>query len=301
MWQKGCPAAVLVLGALAIQAQAQVPLQWKWKEGETFYLETSGTTKQTMKVMGNPVEQEFETRTLDSYRVVSKAADRIILEKKIEAMNVKATGQGADRASQSAQKVKGAVFTLTLDPRTNTITKVEGVAAFVKKAFGDDPLMQQTMAATLNDESLRAEQQNVLTVFLFDRPVAKGQKWTRKSTIPLGPIGDFSSDGEFTYQGKGTLHNREVDRIDATWTLTYAPPQNKGGLPFTISKGSFQTPTAKATYFFDAAAGKLVQSDRLYNMKGTLTLSVIGQDVEMEMEMSQVSKIRLLDKPPGLE
>src|SRR5262249_11837338 len=162
----------------------------------------------------------------------------------------------------SAEKVKGAVFTLTLDPRTNTVTKVEGVADFINKAFGENPVMQQAMAATLNDDSLREEQQNVLMGFLSDKPVTKSDKWTRKSKIPLGPIGDFSSEGEYTYQGKSTLDNRELDRIDAAWTMSYAPPVNKGGLPFAISKGDFKTPTAKGTYYFDSATGRLVQLER---------------------------------------
>jgi hypothetical protein len=292
---------MLGLSALAVPARAQVQLQWKLKDGDRFYLETTGTTKQTMKIMGNPIPQEFQTTTVDSYKVVGRTADRIILEKKIESMKVNATGQGAEQAKQSAQKVTGAIFTLTLDPRTNSITKVEGVTEFIKKVFSDDPVMQQAMAVTLNDDSLREDQQNVLVGFLFDKPVNKGDKWTRTSKMLLGPIGGFSSEGHYTYQGKSRLNNRDLDRIDATWSLTYVPPKNKGGLPFEITKGEFRTPTASGTYYFDAEAGKLVQVERKYNMKGTLTMSAAGQEIEMEMEMDQTSKVRLLDKAPASE
>jgi hypothetical protein len=211
-------AAVLATGALAVPAPAQVQLQWKLKDGDKFYLETTGTTKQTMKFMGNPIEQAFETTTVDSYKVVKKAADQIILEKKSESMKVNATGQGAEQAKQSAQKVTGAIFTLTLDPRTNTVTKVEGATEFIKRVFSDDPIMQQAMTATLNDDSLREDQQNVLVGFLFDKPVNKGDRWTRTSKMLLGPIGGFSSEGQFTYQGRTRLNDRDVDRIDATWS-----------------------------------------------------------------------------------
>jgi hypothetical protein len=81
--------------------------------------------------------------------------------------------------------------------------------------------------------------------------------------------------------------------------LTYAPPKNKGGLPFEITKGEFKIPTAKGTYYFDAAAGKLAQVERKYTMKGTLTLSAAGQQFAMEMEMDQTSKVSLLDKAPA--
>jgi hypothetical protein len=291
--------AVLAIGLFAVPVQAQVQLRWKWKEGDRFFLETTGTTKQTMKIMGNPFQQEFETTSVDSYKVEKMTADQVVLQKKIEAMKVKATGPGADAAEKSAQKAQGAVFTLTLDPRTNNVTKVEGVTEFVKKAFSDNSAMQQAMAATLNDDSLRDEQQNVLTGFLSDKPVRKGDKWTRKSKIPLGPIGGFSSVGEFTYEGKSTLQNKELDKIDAIWTLTYSPPTKKGGLPFEISKGDFKTSTAKGSYYFDSINGKLVKLERNYNIKGTITMSTAGQNVEMEMEMDQTSKVRLLDKAPG--
>ena len=36
-------------------------------------------------------------------------------------------------------------------------------------------------------------------------------------------------------------------------------------------------------------------------MKGTLTMSALGQEAEVEMEMEQTSKIRLLDKAPTSE
>src|SRR5262249_11337834 len=117
----------------------------------------------------------------------------------------------------------------------------------------------------------------------------------------LGPIGGFSSEGHYTYQGKTRLNNRDLDRIDATWSLTYAPPKNKGAFPFEITKGEFKTPTAKGTYYFDTDAGKLAQVERQYSMKGTLTMSAVGQEIEMEIEMNQTSKVRLLDKPPAAE
>jgi hypothetical protein len=301
MWRQRWLAVVLATGALTIPARAQVQLQWKLKDGDKFYLETTAATKQTMRLMGVLIEQEFETTTVDSYQVVRKVGDGIILQKKIESMKVNATGQGAEQAKQAAQKVTGALCTLTLDPCTNTITKVEGATDFFKRAFSDDPMMQQTMAATLNDDSLREDQQNVLVGFLLDKPVTKGDRWTRTSKLLLGPIGGFSSEGQFTYQGKTRLNNRDLDQIDATWSLTYIPPRNKGGLPFEITKGEFKTPTAKGTYYFDAHAGKLFQVERKYTMKGTLTLAAAGQEIEMEMEMAQTSKVRLLDKAPASE
>src|SRR5205807_2206316 len=139
---------------------------------------------------------------------------------------------------------------------------------------------------------------NVLTGFLSDKPVNKGDKWRRTSKIPLGPIGSFTSEGEFIYQGKSKFGNQDLDRVDASWTLTYALPKEKGGLPFEIVKGDFKTPSAKGTYYFDATNGKLIQVERKYSMKGTITMSAMGQELNMEMEMEQTSKTRLLDKAP---
>jgi hypothetical protein len=301
MCQPRCLAGILLAGLLVVPAQAQVQFQWKLKQGDRFYLEGTSTTTQTLKVMGNPIEQKFESVVVDGYKVVRATADQVILEKKVEAIQVKASGLGADRVADALGKAKGAVFLLTWDPRTSTITKLQGVAEFVKKTFADNPTLQQTMAATFNEESLREEQQNILAGFLFDKPVKPGDKWTRKTTISLGPLGSFASDGEYLYQGKSRLDNRDLDRIDATWTLTYMPPKQKGAFPFEITKGDFKTPTAKGTYYFDAEHGRLARAERRYNMKGTLTLSTMGQVVELEMEMDQTSKIRLLDKVPVSE
>src|SRR5438067_1226448 len=52
MWRQHWLTAVLAMGTVAVPASAQVQLQWKLKDGDKFYLETTSTTKQTMKLMG---------------------------------------------------------------------------------------------------------------------------------------------------------------------------------------------------------------------------------------------------------
>ena len=102
-WQ----AVVLVIGALVVpaQAQAQVQLHWKLREGDKFYLETTGTAKQTMKVMGTPIQQEVETTAVDSYKVVKKDMKKDDSMKKDDAKKAKKT-RAAKKDSMKKEEMK---------------------------------------------------------------------------------------------------------------------------------------------------------------------------------------------------
>jgi hypothetical protein len=298
MWQRFWLGGLLVLGGLATPVHGQVKLEWKFKEGDKFYLESVNTTKHTMKIGGRVNNQDVENTTVDSYEVVKTDADQIVLKKTVESVDAKTSGLGAEEAASAAKKMKGAVFMVTVDPRRSVVTKVEGVEEYVKKITGGNPLQQQAMSLSVNEATVREDVQNILVGFLPEKPAEKGETWTRKAKLSMGPIGSFDTTGQYTYRGKSKLDGKPVDKIDVKWTFTYVPPKDKGGFPFEISKGDLKTDSATGTYYFDADGGKLVQMDRKYRIKGTLTIKSMDQQLLMEIDQDATSKTRLLDKAP---
>ncbi|HJT78548.1 MAG TPA: hypothetical protein VJ739_15190, partial [Gemmataceae bacterium] len=79
--------AALVLAALAGPAPAQVTLQWKFKEGDKFYLESVSILKQSMKTLNKELKQDIEQTTLFSFTVQKKDSDNnAVLQATIESV-----------------------------------------------------------------------------------------------------------------------------------------------------------------------------------------------------------------------
>src|SRR5262249_2915124 len=52
MLRKSCLGVLLLLGGLAVPAYGQVKLEWKFKEGDTFWVESTSKTRQTRQAIG---------------------------------------------------------------------------------------------------------------------------------------------------------------------------------------------------------------------------------------------------------
>ena len=93
------------------------------------------------------------------------------------------------------------------------------------------------------------------------------------------------------------MAGKTAERIDAVWRLTFVPPKVEGDPPVEI-KGDLKADTAKATYYFDADAGRLVQSDRSLRVKGTVTISSKDKKLSYDLDQDQTWRVRLLRENP---
>lgn len=288
--------AVLVLAGMAVPASAQTKLEWKFKEGEKFFLEQVVNNKMAVKVMGMDMNMDTVQTQVTSFAVLKKNSDgSVVIEQKIESIKIEAEGPAAAFA-QAGQQMEGASFKFTLSPKLQ-VTKFEGYEEFVKKLGGDDPMLGAMMRMMMSEETMKQSAAEPFA-FLPDKPVSKGDKWERKQNLQMAFIG-LTSENKYNYQGKDTLNGKPVEKIGVTSTVKFEPPKgDAGGLPFQISKADFKPEKSDGTFFFDASAGKLVSSEVKMKMKGTMGMSVAGQEIEMEMDVDTTTKTKLLDKKP---
>jgi len=287
---------LLLAGATAVPAQAQVTLEWKLKTGDKFFLEKVVTSKEAVKFAGQDVLTEKEETARDSFKVTQANDDAIVLERKIESAKIKAQGPGAEILDKLSEKKVGCLFTVSVNPRQRKVTKVEGVEAFLQKTFGDNPQLRQMLGGALNEAVFAAEMEDLLTAYLPERPVKQGDKWKHKSTVPLGPLGSLAAENEYTYAGKKSVDGKELDLIERTSTMKYVAPKKGGALGLQVSKGDLRIDGAKGSVLFDAARGRLVQMDGRFTGKGTLSVSAMGQDFDLELELEQSLKARAVEK-----
>lgn len=297
--------AALVLAALAGPAPAQVTLQWKFKEGDKFYLESVSILKQSMKTLNKELKQDIEQTTLFSFTVQKKDSDNnAVLQATIESVAVKNIGgpTGAVPAEDKFNQVlKGCTFRVTVNPR-GEVTKFEGYDDLIKKLAGSDKAAQENVRAVLSEEYLKRSAGEAFLP-LPAGAVKPGDSWggDKKQELRLGPLGSFTTTRRYTYDGKESPDGKPLDKVSVTATATYAPP--KAGeptpFPFQVTKGSLKADDIKGTAYFDAATGRLAQATTTMHLHGTLTIVVGGgQPIDTEVEQDQNVKSRLLDKPP---
>src|SRR5262245_21652943 len=116
---------ILVVSAVAPAYAQEVKLQWKFKEGDTFWVEEVSSTKTTVSVAGTPlVKSEEKTTSLTSFTVKKVAGDSVVVEMKKEDVVARSDSPLGEMTAKIAEKIKGATFTVTLTP-SGKVTKFE--------------------------------------------------------------------------------------------------------------------------------------------------------------------------------
>ncbi len=299
MSRKSWVGVVLVFGVLAapVRAQDGVKLEWKFNKGDKFYVEDVATLKQKIEIMGKTIDQTVKTTMVTSYTVKDKTDDGVVLEQKFEDVVVKAQGGIGGDLDKYMEKLKGGVFTLTLG-KGGKITKFEGYEAFIKKltegAGAEDA--GKFVRLLLSEDLLRKGAEEAFS-FLPAEPVKKGETWKRESTQSFGPLGSFKLTNEYTLQGK---EDGEA-KLALKAGLTYILPKGDGGFAglFKVTRGNLKGEGARGTLYFDTEKGRLVRYNMSMIIRGTLTLDVMGNNIDMEITMDQSSNSRVLTRNPA--
>jgi hypothetical protein len=281
-----CFGVVCVLALTALPARAQVQLEWKLKEGDSFFLQTDSKFVQILELVGKEagkeIKQEIQQTTLLQFKVEKKDEKTGVLtvRETIEGLMVK----GGTGASIADEKIQGAAFTFTLSPPKMAVDNFQGYAEFIKKASGDDPEIAKTMKAILSEDLLKVSAKEAFS-FLPEKPVKEGDTWgaDRSIKVPIGPLGTMDVVNTYKYEGKDKVGGKEFDKISFTTAVTYAPPKEDSGLKFKVTKGELKTEGAKGKIFFDREAGRLVQYETELKTTGQFTISINNVPLETKI------------------
>lgn len=285
---------VLALAAgLSGSAQGEVKLEWKFTQGDKFYLENATNLKQTVEVMGQKIPMDSLNTTISSFKVVTVGPTEVVLEQKIEKVNVKA-GQGLDPQAKVAEQMVGSVFKITLNNK-GEVTKIEGFDDLIKKLSQGNDEIGKLLKSILTEDTMKQGIQEAFS-FVPGKPVNKGDSWKRQMRLSMGPMGTFIVDMDYTYQGKA----KDGEEVGLKGTYSYeAPKGGAGGLPFKVTKGEFKTEEAKGTLIFDAVNGRLVRHEFKAKLNGSMSISVADQNADMTLKQETDTKIRVLKEMPS--
>jgi len=290
----------VMLSAAALPARAQVALDWKLKEGDRFYLVTESTFNQVMelpgKEAGKEIKQEITQTAVLQFLVEKKLPDGgYSIKQTIECLMIK----GGANPPVTDDKIQGAKFTLTLNPKLEVV-KLEDYNEFIKKLAGDDPAALKTIKSIVTEELLTKAATQAFA-FLPTKQVKEGDEWGKERSIkmPLGPLGSMEVTNLYKYAGKGKVNDKEYDKITFTSDVAYSLPKEDAGIAFRVVKGALKADNAKGTIYFDSASGRLVQYEMALNLTADLTLSINSVPLETKItKQEQTVKVTVHTENP---
>jgi hypothetical protein len=288
-------AGVLLLAAV-LPAPAQTALEWKFKEGDKFYVEAVTNTKQTVTVADKATSSESTYTMVSRFDVKKADAGSFTLEQTVEGVQVKsnkADDPTVALASRFANLLKGATFKFTINSAGKVTGGLDGYDDFMKKISGGNEQADKKNRALLPEDAFK-EELTATFGFLPDKPVTAGDKWVRKENMAL-PWGKLSGDATYTYDGK----DKDGEKIKVERKWTYALPTGEGAGGIKVTKGDLKVEDASATIIADPAAGRLVSDTQKTHVSGKITTTDAAmKDTAYAIDQTTTRTVRRVDKNP---
>jgi hypothetical protein len=287
----------------------KVEIKVKFEKDKPFYEEMTTKTTQEMKVMGMDVKQTQDQTFNFSWTLKEEDKDKNpVVAQRIEGVRIKIEVAGNPITFDSSNPTNtnttlneffkalvGSEFKLTLD-KDMKVTKVDGRDEFLKKLTAANQQMEVLLKRILSDEAIKQMADPTFGIQATNA-VAKGDTWTRQSTLSLGPIGSYKSDYKYTYEGQDEM-NKDLAKIKVETTLTYvAPTGPEEGLPFKIKTADLKSKNATGQVLFDVKKGRLEKSTQSLELEGNLDIEISGMSTKVELKQKQETTVTTSDQP----
>ncbi len=288
--------AGLLLLAVVLPAPAQTALEWKFKEGDKFYVEAVTNVKQAVTVGDKTSSSDSTFTTVSRFEVKKADANAYALEQTIEGVQVKSSKADDPTVaivSRFANLLKGATFKFTLSASGKISGSLEGYDDLIKKLSGGNEAAEKSNRAQFPEDALKDELAAMFG-FLPDKPVKPGDTWKRPESMAL-PWGKLSGEATYTYDGK----DKDGEKISVKRGWTYAAPEGPGVGGVKVSKGDVKADDVTATIIADPAAGRLVSDSQKMHVSGKITTTdASGKDTTFTVDQTTTRTIRRVDKNP---
>ncbi len=287
----------VVLLAAVLPARAQTALEWKFKDGDKFYIEAVTDTKQSVTIADKTTASNSTFTTVSSF-VVKKAADGYDVEETIE--GVKVTSDKTDDPtlgvrSRFANQLKGSKFKFTISPTGKVTSKgIEGYDDLIKRLSGGNEDNEKEVRGRLPENAFR-EELNAIFGFLPDKAVPPGASWKRSETLTL-PWGTLKGEATYTYAGNKGKDGEEIT-VSHAWALQITKDSATGIIK--VTKANVKIDKAEGKIHFDAAAGRLIDHTETAHIAGRVTmLDAFMKEFTCDIDQTTTRTLRRVDENP---
>jgi hypothetical protein len=286
-------------------------LKWKFEKDKPFYQKMTTSTKQTMKVMNNDVNQTQNQTFYFSWKPTKIDGDKVTIEQEIIGVAMEIEIGGSKISYDSTKEATannplgdffkalvGSKFTITLDTKELKVTDMQGRDEFLKKLVAANPGMKQLLDTILSQEALKEMAEPTFAVL----PTRKGEKkWKRVTNLDMGPIGKYINTYNYTLEGTDGTGDKAMAKIKVDTVLEYKEPGEQagaGGLPFRIKSAKLTSKNPRGLVTFDVAKGRVKSSTMSLELKGSLKIEIGGQTTDVDLSQTQESTVETTDDNP---
>jgi hypothetical protein len=307
--------AVVGAGFLAMvfsqAAQAQVKLEYKFPEGKKLTYKSTSKTHQVLTINGMEVPTDVEQTSVSSETVGKRRDDSTLpVEHKPESLRLELSSAGGinvtyDSSDPNAKidddrvaflsdvfKLAGeSVYTVVLDVQ-NKFKAIEGTEKLLEKADKLDEKAKALIRSQLHPDKLQKdfEQSHRNLPDVLARP---GDSWERTETLGIGGGQTLTFRKKYEYAGTEKKGDKTFDKITSKAIDVKYSMDADAESPAKVTKSDLKIESSSATMLFDREAGCVVESKGKTQIKGSMTLSIQGQELPGELDLTLESDTRL--------
>jgi hypothetical protein len=220
-----------------------------------------------------------------------EADDSATIHQRIEAARLEESDEVTRSVlAPAVRDLVGRTCTLTLNPQREVV-RIEGEFSPPRTAsLGGIGFVQ---AGLIDRDGWKELHQ--ATFFQPNRVVRPGERWTRETTHSWGALGDWNGRTHYLYAGaRGPQH-----RVDYRYELVHAPSARAlTTSPVPIAQAVFRHQPSGGTIWFDTERGRVVAVEERFHVRGLISLSILGQNLPVEMEEVQSFRVSVHDREP---
>ncbi len=271
----------LVLGLVVFLpnlAWGQTALAWKFKPGDVFVYEVVSKSDEAANVKGQTLKQEVRATWVHRFKVLKVASEIPTLQVTIDRVAVQHVAGTSNIEDKLIEKAKGAILTLTVSPR-GEIVSLDGYDKLIDQIAEKRDAMAKTMRQRIPEATVKQWFQDVLVVLPKDS-VSAGSRWKRDDPPLI-----LSTMGRLLVT-LNAVHN-DLDRagnhlLAGTLAAKYELPSAPADA-FRVTGGALTLDKGQWACTFDNERGRVVHQRTSYELRGGLTVDVVGVNTPVDV------------------
>jgi Family of unknown function (DUF6263) len=291
--------AILVLTALAGSASAQTTLEWKFFEGQKFFLEQRTDSNFTVTVLGMETTEKQNQQIISSFVVKTVEKDSFVLEQRVESWKLKSSKDmdAENPAVKALQTIfKDVVLTVRIS-RPGKVLSMDGYDQLIKNVDGLGNEQEAQAFKNLVSEKLIRSWATLNFDVFPEKAVNQGDSWRKDLDIPVPALGNITIASEFTLGDK--RRQRHTITFKDTFDLKAGGGEIQPGVKLVDFKATKNQ--SKGKMIFDAAEGHVVVLERSLPLNGTMVFSANGMEIEAELISTETRTTTWHDEKPPFD
>jgi len=297
-------AAMALVCVVGPPAGAQVKLEFKVAEGTTERHKVESKLHQIVTIMDMDIETNLDQAAMATAANGTRKADGTLpIETTLDSLKMKMSLPGGIEINlDSADKdlkvdlpqlafiadmlkaIRGTSYTVVLDAKNN-VKSVEGTEKNLAKVNEMPKQAAEGLRHHFDPDRIKREYEQIHTIFP-DGLVREGEPWEHTETNEVGGGQSLTFKKQYEYKGtvkKGdkTLDKIAVKALDVTYKMDPNPEA-----PAKVTKSDLKIDSSEGMILFDREAGAVVERHDKTRIKGDMSLSAGGKDLEAKLDLT---------------